>query len=932
VSFSGLSTDLLPNIELPYVVVITAYPGASPEKVEQSVTRPLESVLGTTGGLKNMNSISNENTSIIILEFVQTVNMDSVVIEISNSLDTVSAQLESAVNKPMLLRISPDMMPVMAATVSMKNGSIAEVSDYVTDTLLPAVERIEGVGSVTASGLLEKKLQVTLDASKIEALNERVTADLERSLGEARSKLKEARAELAAARRKLEDESAKQQAKLSEAGVQLDSAIANLQSLLAEETLLEAQKNAFEQEKNALAELEKLNQIFSQFPGGIASLPPAMYQAIMEQLAHQLPAELAGLTQEEMAELEEKAAGAPTRIVAIETELHNINVRLQVLKAMKPQLEAGLVEAQAGYQELEAGKITLSIELAAARAQLDSGLAELEEGLSELNAAQEEAREQADLNRIITVETVDAILKAQNFTMPAGYIREGEQDYLVKVVGSYESEDALKDAVIFSLESTGDIRLSDVAEVAVVDNAGQNYAKVNGEDCAILMIQKQSIASTTEVTEKIHNLFNTLSGQEKGLHVLVLMDQGEYINMSIRSVLENLTWGGILALLVLIFFLMDYRPTLVIAVSIPISLLFALTLMYFNNVSLNIISLSGLALGVGMLVDNSIVVIDNIYRLREEGLAVHKAAVFGARQVAGAISASTLTTVCVFLPIVFTQGLSRQLFTDMGLTIAYSLLASLAVALTLVPTLAATVLKSSQVKRLKWFDAFVKAYETVLCFSLKKKIPVLAAVALLLGLSIYGVTIMGTSFLPEADYPQMSATMTLPEEREGEDIYALNDEIAKRILEIDDVQSVGAMSGTTGGGMGMGPMQGDTTFFILLNEENRTLSNRDVEKIILQRTEDLGVDISFSTSNMDMSVLGGSGIQVVVKGNDLDTLALTAEEIASLLRETEGIDEVVTGEEDAKAETRVILDREATIRAGLTTAQVYQKIVEALST
>ncbi len=266
----------------------------------------------------------------------------------------------------------------------------------------------------------------------------------------------------------------------------------------------------------------------------------------------------------------------------------------------------------------------------------------------------------------------------------------------------------------------------------------------------------------------------------------------------------------------------------------------------------------------------------------------------------------------------------------MGLTIAFSLLASLAVALTLVPTLAATVLKSSQVKRLKWFDAFVKSYERVLRFSLKKKAPVLVGVTLLFGLSIYGITIMGTSFLPEADYPQMSATMTLPGENEREDIYALNDEITKRILEIDDVYSVGAMSGSLGGGMGMGQMPGDTTFFILLNE-NRTLSNRDVEKMILQRTEDLEVDISVSTSDMDMTALGGSGIQVVVKGNDLDTLALTAEGVAALLRETEGIAEVVTGEEDAETETRIILDREAAIRAGLTTAQVYQKIAAALS-
>lgn len=932
VSFSGLNTDLLPDIELPYVVVITSYPGASPEQVEQSVTRPLESALGTAGGLKNISSTSNENSSIIMLEFVQTVNMDSVIIDLSNNLDMVSAQLDSAVSKPMILRINPDMMPIMVATVSMENGNIDEVTRYVSDTLLPAFERIDGVGSVSSSGLLEKKLWVSLDQEKIAALNGRVMEDLEEGLDETRLKLTDARAELSSARKKLEGESAKQQIQLSEASAQLDSVIANLQALLAEEALLDAQKAAFEQEKAGLSQLAEFNAVFNQvFPHGVASLAPELYAALMAQMAPQLPEELAELSQDEMAELEAMAAAAPARIAAIETELHNISIRQLTLGAMKPGLEAGLKEAQAGYQQLETGKITLTMELTRAKVQLDSGLDELEKGLSELEAARDDLRGQADLHRIITADTVSNILKAQNFTMPAGYIQEGDEDHLVKVVGRYDSEEALQDTILFSLESVGDIRLSDVADVAVVDNAAQTYAKVNGNDCVIVTFQKQSTASTTYVTEKIHDTIDSLSKHKEGLHILVLMDQGEYINLSISSVLQNLIFGGVLALLVLILFLMDYRPTLVIAFSIPISLMFALTLMYFSNVSLNIISLSGLALGVGMLVDNSIVVIENIYRLRKEGVAVYRAAVVGARQVSGAIFASTLTTVCVFLPIVFTQGLSRQLFTDMGLTIAFSLLASLAVALTLVPTLATTVLKSTEVKGLAWFEALVGGYERVLRFFLKRKVVVIGVVVFLFGLSIYGITIMGTSFLPQMDSPQMSATLTLPEERDPEDLYTLSDEVLARILEIPDVSSVGAMSGGVGGmGMGMGRGTGDVTFFILL-QDDRTLTNREVERMILERTEDLEVDLSVSSSDMDVTALGGSGIQVVIKGNDLDSMAQAAEEVAGLLRNTEGVAAAVTGLEDAGTETRILVDRDAAMREGLTAAQVYQKIAEALA-
>ncbi len=933
ISFTGMSTDLLPDIELPYVVAITTYPGASPEQVEQSVTRPLESALGTTSGLKNIQSVSNENSSIIILEFIQSVNMDSVMIELSNNIDMVSARLDSAVSKPMLLRISPDMMPIMVATVDMEGRDIGEVSKFVNDIVLPAFERVDGVASVSAMGLLEKELRVSLNQEKIDALNERVIKDLDWTLDETQAQLKDAQAELAAARKLMEGETAKQQGQIAEAGAQLVSAIANLNALLAEEILLNSQKAAFEMEKDGLLQLEALSLFFSQaFPNGVSALSPEMYAAIMAQLTPILPDELAGFSQNEMAQMEEMAAAAPARIAAIDTELQNISIRLMTLLAMKPQLEKSLAEVTAGYQQIESGKITLSIELTKAQMQLESGQAELEKGLSELEAARDEAHKRADLNGLITAQMVSSILKAQNFTMPAGYIQEGEDGHLVKVVGRYDSEESLKRTLLFSLDSVGDIRLADVADIAVVDNAAQTYAKVNGNDGVVLTFQKQSAASTADVAGKINNLIVELSTQNEGLQILALMDQGEYINMSISSVWQNLLLGGLLAIFVLALFLKDVRPTLVIAFSIPISLMFAVTLMYFSNVSLNIISLSGLALGVGMLVDNSIVVMENIYRLRGEGVSVYRAAVQGARQVAGAIFASTLTTVCVFLPIVFIQGISRQLFTDMGLTIAYSLLASLAVALTVVPTMASTVLKSAQAKRHKWFEALVNGYEKVLRFSLNHKAIVMITVVLLFGLSIYGITVMGTSFMPQMDSPQMSATLTMPEGSEKEESYTMSDEVMARILQIDDVASVGAFSGSSGGMgmMGMGSSSGGTSFFILL-KDNRALTNRDVERLILEKTSDLDAEISVSTSDMDMSALGGSGIEVVLKGNDLDVLAVAAEEVAGILRETEGTVDVTTGNEDALTETRIIVDRDAAMRQGLTVAQIYQQIAGALA-
>ena len=253
---------------------------------------------------------------------------------------------------------------------------------------------------------------------------------------------------------------------------------------------------------------------------------------------------------------------------------------------------------------------------------------------------------------------VSQILTAQNFSMPAGYVTEDNARYLVRVGDKFQNAEEMRDLVLFDMGLDGlePIRLSDVADVITVDNSSEVYASVNGQPGVLLTMQKQTGYATSEVSDRILDYFDSAQKTDDGLHFTVLMDQGIYIDMVVNSVLENLMYGAVLAIIVLYLFLRDVRPTSIVACSIPISVLTAVVLMYFSGITLNIISLSGLALGVGMLVDNSIVVIENIYRLRGLGYSRKKAAVAGARQVAGAIMASTLTTICVFLPIVFTEG------------------------------------------------------------------------------------------------------------------------------------------------------------------------------------------------------------------------------------------------------------------------------------
>lgn len=934
ISFINMTTDLLPSMELPYIVVITSYPGASPEKVEQAVTRPMEAVLGTSSGLKNISSISSENSSVIILEYVQDTNMDSAMIDLSGKIDLVRGQLADEVGTPILLKISPDMIPIVVASVDREGMDKAELSGFTNDVVIPAFERLDGVASVSASGLIKKQLEIILNNDKISDLNDKVRAELEKKLDENRKALDDAQKDISKGREALEKETPGKQAQLAKAGAELSSAIANLNALLAEGALLDAQKAAFEQERAGLSQLAELNQLFDQlFPLGIENLTPEMYQAILGQVSHMLPQELKGLSQSEMAALKKKAEDAPARIAAIDVELQNISIRQMAFSAMKPQLESGLKEATEAYEKLESGKITMAVELAKAQLQLEKGESELKEGLSEFEKARAQALAGADLNKILTQDLIKNILAAQNFSMPAGYIKEGGSQHLVKVGDTFKSTEEIEAMVIFNIDPIGDIRLSDIASIEMTDNSEEMYAKVNGNDGIVLSFQKQSTASTAEVAEAINKEIKRLQADYEGLSIRPLMDQGDYIGMITGSVIENLLIGGALAILILILFLRDARPTIVIAFSIPISLMFAVALMYFTNVTINVISLSGLALGVGMLVDNSIVVIENIYRLRNEGMSASQASIRGAKEVAGAITASTLTTICVFLPIVFTEGLSRQLFTDMGLTIAYSLVASLIVALTLVPVMGATLLKQTAVKEHRWFGAFVRSYEKLLRFCLNRKAVVIVLSLALLGLSIYGATIMGTAFMPEVDSPQMSATLKMPKGASREETYAMNDEVMKRILEIEAVETVGAMSGGGQSGLTlMGRGSGDSTTFYILLKEKRNLTNRDVEKLIYEKTKDLDAEIEVSATNMDISILGGSGIQVNIKGQDLDTLAGIAKDIAEILRSTEGTANVETGLEDADRETRILVDKDKAIREGLTVAQVFAQIASALQT
>lgn len=1012
ISFTSMTTDLLPAMELPYVMVVTSYPGASPERVEAAVTAPLEAGLGTVSGVKNVTSTSSENVSMVALEFEQDTNMDSAMVALSTALDQIKGALPDTAQNPMLMQLSPDMLPVMIASVDMEDMDIYELTDFVDSDVIPGFERLDGVASVSGTGMVEKTLQVTLNQDKIDEVNTQVLAsvddklaDAKQELDDARQKVEDGRAELENGKTALEDKQAETTSQLAEGSAQMDSAIAQAQALASQEAALTASKTALETEKKGYEDgakqiadgLAQMDAGLAQMDDGIAKIDAAAAgidqllamglpeDTALSDLAAMLPTQelkdavqalidqgmttLADLTagkeqllaqkdqvtaqRDELAAQREALAAQQTqlqqkmdkRLPQIETELANLETELMAAKMMKEAAQEGLEKAQKAYKQLESGKISAAAGFGSGQAQLaaaEQSLAQAEEQMEQAQEQFEDARqqalEQADLSTLLTKDMVSGLVMAQNFSMPAGYIKEGDDSYILRVGDAFSDQESVENALLMHIDGVGDIRLKDVADIAMTDNSAESYARVNGNSAVVLTIQKGSTASTSEVSKEANRAIEQLQEKYPGLRITPLMDQGDYIQMTVSSVLSNLAWGGVLAVIVLAIFLKDFKPTLVVALSIPISLMFAVVLMYFSGVTLNMISLSGLALGVGMLVDNSIVVIENIYRMRSEGVPAAKAAVRGAKEVAGAIAASTLTTICVFLPIVFTEGITRQLFTDMGLTIAYSLVASLLVALTLVPALSSTLLKTASEKRHPWFESMVNGYARALRFCLRHKALPLGLAAVLLGVAVWQTARMGMEFMPSMGGNQVSATLTLPQDTKRQDAYEMADQAMETMLQVPGVETVGAMDGgSTASLLGMGGTSSSTvdsmSFYLLLSEEGAKNSQALADQMTQNVQEQLpGCELSVSTSNMDMSVLGGSGMEIVIQGRDLDTLQSISQDMMDLLGQVEGFTEISNGQEDGAPQIRVTVDKDKAMQYGLTVAQIYSELSAALTT
>lgn len=1031
VSFTKLSTDLLPNMEMPYAIVMTTYQGASPEQVEQIVTEPVEASMATVSNIKHVSSTSSENYSLVVLEFNTNTNMDSAMIEMRESLDMIRSYWPEGIGSPIIMKMNPDMMPVMMAAVDGEGKTPIEVTKLFNEKISPDIESLEGVASVTATGLTEASVQVVLSEEKLLSLSEKLTKKINEKFDEAQGEIDDGKDKLDDGKEALENGKVSAADKMAEAENQLtdgkielsqgESALADKKAQLElaekaietmETELLEAENNLTAlgvQLETAKASAEAMNQSIQSLTIKLEEAKKAKQEVESETFKQNYEAALASkaaiegqilevqgnaaLTEEEKTAqlnalngqleqvlsqisgydtiretaaqydtIEENLKTVTAQKAELDAEIVKLETSYNAAKALlgdtsaahekidtaKKQLEEGKSAVAAAEAQIASGKQTLdaamhelsknkalaTIDMSVAEAQLAAGEAQLEAAQSELDKTKASALENSDIGKMITKETVEGILTAQNFSMPAGYVTEDGMSYMVRVGDKFEDIEDMENLVITDLskQGLGVIYLKDVADIAVTDNSDEVYAKMNGNAAVLVSVEKQNGYSTADVAKRVRAYMASDTLKEYGVSMTALMDQGIYIDQVISSVLKNLVIGALLAIIVLLIFLKDIRPTFVIAISIPISVIFAMTLMYFTGISMNIISLSGLALGVGMLVDNSIVVIENIYRLRSEGKPVKEAAINGAKQVTGAIAASTLTTVCIWAPIIFTEGLTRQLFVDLVLTIAYSLIASLIVALTVVPMMAAGLLKTTQERVHPIFNKILNRYEKALRWSLSHRIAVVVITIGLLAVSVGAVMVRGMEFMGESDSDQISVSVKMDEDTTFDEAVKIADEVMVRTGNVEGVADVGVMLGS---GLSMMTSMGNTatdsaTMYVLLDDE-RSQTSQEIAAEIETATADMDCEVKASGTTMDMSALGGSGITVMVKGREIDTLKQIATDIAKEMESIEGVINVSDGQENPAPELRVSIRKEEAMLHHLTVAQVYQQLSAALS-
>lgn len=558
----------------------------------------------------------------------------------------------------------------------------------------------------------------------------------------------------------------------------------------------------------------------------------------------------------------------------------------------------------------------------------------------------------------LSISTIANVLKAENLNMPGGTVVRNDKQLVVRSLGEFKSIDDIKNLSIPTPAGAA-VKLSDIADVADTYKEVTQYNKINGKESIGISVQKESTANTVQVADKVNAELAKLRKEMPDMEIIPVLDQSEFIKMSINNVVNNAIMGSVLAIIVLLIFLRNLRSTLVIALSIPISVISTFILVYFSGMTLNLISMGGLALGVGMMVDNSIVVLENIYRHRQEGQGRLKAASDGTAEVAMAITASTLTTVAVFLPIVFMRSIVGEIFKELALTVTFSLMASLLVAVTLVPMLASrlvtiedegvpkrkTVLTSIDqflAKALSRLDDF---YRSVLTWVLKHKLTTVAVVTAIFAGTMVLLPVVGSEFLPPMDQGQFSVNIELPKGTVYTKTAEITNKVENIIETIPEVDTIYTTVGSNALASMVGELANSATNtgsinVTLVPKEQRsrttdeivTWVNEQVKNIPGAKIEAVSFNAMGSSSGSSGSVSSfmGAPISVDIKGDDMDELSRLANDIKGIVETVPGITAVNTSVNEGVPELRLVIDRYRASQYGLNAATIASAVQAAI--
>ncbi|MCT4619959.1 MAG: efflux RND transporter permease subunit [Marinisporobacter sp.] len=700
-----LPIDLYPEMEIPVAIVSVNYSGAAPEEIETLITKPIEQSVATVSKLKNLSSYSREGSSIVVVEFESSADMDMAALEMREKVDLVKGALPDDASTPLVLKIDPNAQPIIQLGISsdMEKGKLQSL---IEDEISSRFERIDGVASVDSYGGNEREVKIQVDQDKL-----------------------------------------------------------------------------------------------------------------------------------------------------------------------------------SGYS--------------------------------------------------LTLTQIQNVLRAENLNLPGGRVSKGEKELLAKTTGEFKTVEDIKRVPIV-LKSGKSIKLSDIANITLDYKDQESLIRVNEKNALGIGIKKQSVANTVKVAEKVLQEVSTIEKDYPQLNIVVGVDQSEFINKSINNVTKNAVIGGFLAVVILYLFLRNIRSTFIVGIAIPVSIIATFALMYFGDLTINLISLGGLALGIGMLVDNSIVVLENIYRLREEGLSRKDAAIKGAKEVGMAVFASTMTTIAVFLPIVFVEGFTSVVFKQLSFTVTFSLLASLAISLTVVPMLSSKILKVGEVKERKhtglslgrlldmfsgFIDRVANFYGNILKFTLNhRKITIFLGIAIFVS-SIALVGMVGAEFFPKEDEGMFSVSIEVPFGTSLENTDEIVSKVENIVKDIPEKEKVFTIVSSNFGFSSSA--SNSSTVMCALKDQN--MRKRSTEDIVNEVREKVSIISGANISVSEASSMGGGGgpqsaaIEIEIKGDDIQALKSIGEDFEKIVKSVPGTADVSIDTEEGEPEARVILDREVASHYGIST-------------